>query len=106
MKRSTDPFIIRHGADSFKESKIEGGRRYNEVSGSFLIGEGHSLWLGKLVTIKKARLLLIFLLLIFIALGGRLSYLQFVKGSEFRVLAEGNRLRLEQVLPARGIIFD
>ena len=106
MKLSNNPFISRYGANNLKESKMDHNSRLNEVSGSFLVGEGHSLWLGRLIVQKKVRYFLLFLLLIFVILFGKLFYLQFIKGNEFRTMAEGNRLRLEQVTPARGIIFD
>ncbi|KKW34914.1 MAG: Penicillin-binding protein 2 [Candidatus Giovannonibacteria bacterium GW2011_GWA2_53_7] len=67
---------------------------------------GHSLWLVRLVSAKKIRLFLLVLVLVFVVLFSRLFFLQFSKGSYFKGLAEGNRLRLEQVLPSRGIIFD
>lgn len=44
--------------------------------------------------------------LIFLLLGGRLYYLQIVRGAEYYGAAEDNRIR-EAVLPApRGVIFD
>ncbi len=39
-------------------------------------------------------------------LAGRLWYLQLVKSSYFRDLSEHNRIRLQHVPPARGMIFD
>lgn len=40
------------------------------------------------------------------ALLSRLYYLQFVRGDEFRTQAEGNRIKLQLVIPPRGIIAD
>ncbi len=40
------------------------------------------------------------------ALVGRLYYLQFVKGEEFTTQAEGNRVKLQLMMPPRGIITD
>jgi penicillin-binding protein 2 len=40
------------------------------------------------------------------ALMGRLSYLQFFRGEEYRTLAEGNRIKLQLLTPPRGIISD
>src|SRR3989338_5404783 len=106
MKRFDDPFAIRLDGASLKENSFGGNRRFAEVSGSFLVAGGHSLWLGRLVSAQKSRLFLLFLLLVFAFLLGRLYFLQFYRGSYFRSLAEGNRLRLERLLPSRGIVFD
>lgn len=40
------------------------------------------------------------------ALVSRLFYLQFVKGEEFKLQAEGNRVKLQLIVPPRGIIAD
>ncbi len=40
------------------------------------------------------------------ALAGRLGYLQFVKSSEYKTLAENNRIKLQLMPPARGYILD
>lgn len=41
-----------------------------------------------------------------VALLSRLYYLQFVHGAEFKTLAEGNRAKLQLLIPPRGIISD
>ncbi|MFM9889308.1 MAG: penicillin-binding protein 2 [Rickettsiales bacterium] len=41
-----------------------------------------------------------------VALLSRLYFLQFVHGAEFTTLAEGNRIKLQLLIPARGIIAD
>ncbi|HLC64348.1 MAG TPA: penicillin-binding protein 2 [Patescibacteria group bacterium] len=105
MRRFSDPFVIKHGG-GLKENKFPQSGQLAEVSGAFLVGGGHSLWLVRLVSAKKIRLFLLVLVLVFVVLFSRLFFLQFSKGSYFKGLAEGNRLRLEQVLPSRGIIFD
>jgi hypothetical protein len=40
------------------------------------------------------------------ALVSRLYYLQFVRGDEFKTLAEGNRVKLQLIIPPRGVIAD
>src|SRR3989344_2662286 len=105
MRRFSDPFVIKHGG-GLKENKFPQSGQLAEVSGAFLVGGGHSLWLVRLVSAKKIRLFLLVLVLVFVVLFSRLFFLQFSRGSYFKGLAEGNRLRLEQVLPSRGIIFD
>lgn len=39
-------------------------------------------------------------------LVGRLYYLQFIKSEEYRTLAEDNRIKLQLVIPARGLMVD
>lgn len=41
-----------------------------------------------------------------IALLSRLYYLQFVKGEEYATEAEGNRIKVQLIIPPRGLILD
>ena len=52
------------------------------------------------------RALSVFFMLCLLALGLRVSFLQGVKGYEYRALAEGNKLRVQYVLSPRGLITD
>jgi penicillin-binding protein 2 len=52
------------------------------------------------------RALLIILLLSAVALFARIYYLQAVRGEEYRVIAEGNKLRNQYILAPRGLILD
>ncbi|MDE2311626.1 MAG: penicillin-binding protein 2 [Patescibacteria group bacterium] len=42
----------------------------------------------------------------FLALGGRVFYLQIVRGKDFRALSENNRIRSQDLLAPRGKILD
>ncbi len=46
------------------------------------------------------------ILLIFLCLAGRFWYLQIFKGAYFKKMSENNRIRVFDIRPARGIIFD
>jgi cell division protein FtsI/penicillin-binding protein 2 len=46
------------------------------------------------------------ILLIFFGLAGRFWYLQIFKASYFKKMSENNRIRVFDIRPARGIIFD
>jgi penicillin-binding protein 2 len=48
----------------------------------------------------------IFVLTIFSILFVRLWFLQIIKGTEYRIQSENNRIDLKDVLPFRGLIFD
>ncbi|MBW1721427.1 MAG: penicillin-binding protein 2 [Deltaproteobacteria bacterium] len=53
--------------------------------------------------LKLVSLLVVF---VFFALVFRLWYLQLIKGSEYRIKSENNRIRLQDIPPFRGMIFD
>ncbi len=104
MQRFHDPFIIPGQAKHKKQLTVNEIGRSSEVTSPFLAG--NTLWLGRLVPPLKLKLLWLIICLTFFILLGRLFYLQFLKGEDFRSLAEGNRVRLELIPAARGIIFD
>lgn len=58
--------------------------------------------------IAKKRMIFIFLmfLIVFLLFGGRLFYVQIVKGAEYSQKAEGNRTESASVAAKRGTIFD
>ena len=55
---------------------------------------------------QRLDILTVLLVLIFVALVSRLTYLQVVKGPEYQRLAEGNRTRQVNVVAPRGDFFD
>ena len=55
---------------------------------------------------QRLDILTVLLVLIFVALVSRLTYLQVVKGPEYQRLAEGNRTRQVTVVAPRGDFFD
>ncbi|MGE5392881.1 MAG: penicillin-binding protein 2 [Candidatus Saccharibacteria bacterium] len=52
------------------------------------------------------RMLGLLLLLVFTVLFGRLYFLQGMRGSSYRAMAEGNKSRQQYILPPRGLIVD
>lgn len=52
------------------------------------------------------RVLILLILLGFTMLFGRIYFLQAVKGDQYRLMAEGNKLRVRYVLAPRGLITD
>lgn len=52
------------------------------------------------------RWLSLFLAFSFIIFGGRIFYLQIIKGESFRILSENNRVRSQSLLAPRGLIVD
>ena len=55
---------------------------------------------------KKNGILLIVIILIFLLLTGRLGYIQFVKGAEYKKAAYMNQTINKIISPKRGIIYD
>jgi penicillin-binding protein 2 len=105
-KYSKNPFIIQEQSTDMRDSSLP-DYSYNNKLGSFFINDQPStMWLGRVVNLFKFNFALIIVAVVFIILFTRLSYLQLVKGQEYRQLAEGNRIHSEYILPNRGIIFD
>ncbi len=61
--------------------------------------EGHA-------TSSKSFIYYFLVSLVFVILLGRLVDMQLARGSYFRALADGNHVRIQPILPPRGIIFD
>src|SRR3989338_5771727 len=104
-RNKKNPFLIPRFEDK-TDNQISDFSYGQEVTETFLVGNVSSLWLGKVVSLSKYKFFLISLILIFIILFSRLLYLQLIQGDKFQALAEGNRSRLEAILPSRGVIFD
>jgi penicillin-binding protein 2 len=65
-----------------------------------------SVHLGVSLKRKKIYKLIIVIFVVFCIIFGRIFYLQIIKGQDYRVLAEGNRIRLKAVASERGVIYD
>lgn len=50
--------------------------------------------------------MILFVVVVFVALVLRLWYLQLIKGPEYRVKSENNRIHLQDIPPFRGMIYD
>lgn len=63
-------------------------------------------FLGQSIEAKKIFWFFALILVGVTLLFGRVFYLQILKGTYYRTLAEGNRIRLEPIPSERGIIYD
>lgn len=61
---------------------------------------------GRISMRRKMTVVLIGMLLVFVAIIGKLAYIQLVQGSELQLKAEENRTRERAVAAARGTIYD
>lgn len=64
------------------------------------------LYLGRAIPRKRFVGVFLVLFIVFAALFSRAYWMQVVKGSEYRALAESNRIRSQVILPKRGLIYD
>ena len=101
MKIHTDnPFVIKETV-----GKIPGFRRLHQEGDSFWLGQpGEKIYLS----LSRQRLKLIFLI-VFTCMAiilGRVFWLQVVRGGQYNLIAEGNRIRLQTIRAERGIIYD
>ncbi|MBU1037351.1 penicillin-binding protein 2 [Patescibacteria group bacterium] len=105
-KRNKDPFVIPQQAKGMKNNLLPRFSHTQELGSFFMTEKPASLWLGNIISLVKFNISFLFIVLLFVILFFRLGFLQLIKGEEYRQLAEGNRIRLEYLLPQRGIIFD
>ena len=85
-------------SSNFSQKETEGDYFYEESEATdFLIPP-----------IERGRVNLFFVLVFLISLFflGKVFYLQFPKGSYYKEVAEGNRLRIEKIRANRGLIYD
>ena len=55
---------------------------------------------------RRARVLRVMVVFAFLALCGRLGYLQVLSGERYTFLSENNRVRIKRVAGTRGMVFD
>ncbi|MFA5644649.1 MAG: penicillin-binding protein 2 [Patescibacteria group bacterium] len=105
LDKNSDPFII-------KEKKYRFGNLRDSfyhlgwMEDSFLFGENDRETLRRTFDFEKIKSIFLILLVSFLLLFFRLFWLQVIKGDDYRLLAEGNRIRIENIEPKRGIIYS
>lgn len=101
----TDPFVIKEG--KIKDTYLK-NYQFNQETGNYFnfsqVKQAQRL--GQFINFKKLKIISYLLMMILVLLYSRIIYLQIIKGNEFRLLAEGNRLRLEKQTALRGIFYD
>ncbi len=103
--KNGDPFVVKEKKFSFGNLK-DSYYHLGWMEDSFLFGEQDKEVLKRTFDFEKNRNIIIVLIFSFFLLFFRLFWLQIVKGSDYRLLAEGNRIRVENVEPRRGIIYS
>jgi len=99
----TKPFIT---PDHLLEKKKYSLKYHEAPSDDFLIDKKYKDRLTSAVSKEKIKHFFIFVFLIIFLLLVRVFYLQIIKGKEYRLIAEGNRIKTETLTSARGIFYD
>ncbi len=100
-----DPFVIKEG--DFKFGQLKDSAYYTDwTEHAFLSDNQDKEVVGRTFNTRKLLPIKFFLVFFILILAGRTGWLQIVRGSHYAGLAEGNRVRLENIEPKRGIIYD
>ena len=116
--RSRDPFAIQEIPE--RDFRLNTDRNLDWVEESFEVGGsaevqgdrgenrrgGGKEFLGLALGQKRLTVFLFFIFGILGILFGRTAYLQIIRGTHFREMAEGNRIRTIYTAAERGIIYD
>lgn len=103
--KTGDPFTIKERKYSFGNLK-DSFYHIGWMEDSFLFGENDKEILRKSFDSNKIKSIFIVIIAVFSLLAFRLFWLQIIKGEDYRLLAEGNRIRVVDVEPKRGIIYS
>jgi penicillin-binding protein 2 len=103
--KNQDPFIVQEGKLKFSKLK-DSYHRAGWIEDSFLSGDSERETVGRSFDLSKLKLITWFIIFFFGVLLIRIFSLQVVKGDEYYDLAQGNRLRVHQIAPKRGVIYD
>lgn len=100
-----NPFKIQEG--EIKDAQVK-DFFVDKKAGDYLNFEfvSRSQQLGKIVSDRKISITLKFFLAFILLLFLRATYLQIIRGSYYRGIAEGNRIRTEVITANRGLIYD
>ncbi len=105
--QSINPFGIEK--DVFKNYNLDKEDREHEINEAIITETKEtrsSEYISKTVKKKTLRNLLVITILVFGIFMGRAAQLQVIEGGNYRVLAEGNRIRIEVISPMRGVVYD
>jgi len=102
---AVDPFVVKEGG--FKYGQLKDSAYYTDwTEHAFLSDSRDKEVVGRTFNSRKFLPIKIIIFLFMSVLVGRTAWLQVARGSYYDGLAEGNRLRVENIEPKRGIIYD
>ncbi len=103
--KNKDPFLVKEKKYSFGNLK-DSFYHIAWMEDSFLFGENNNETLRRTFDFSKIKSIFLVLIFSLSILLFRLFWLQIIRGNDYRVLAEGNRIRVENLDPKRGIIYS
>jgi penicillin-binding protein 2 len=102
---SEDPFVIQEGG--FRFGQLKDSSYYRDwTEHSFLSGNQDKEAVGKTFNMKRLAFFKVVIFVFLLLLVSRTAWLQVARGSHYSLLAEGNRVRKENIEAKRGIIYD
>ena len=90
----------------FRLNWVEESFDFENANGRQIAAPKTQSFLGASINSKKIKIFFGIMLAILIVITGRLFWIQILNGDSYRVLAEGNRIRLRPIQSERGIIYD
>lgn len=100
-----DPFVIKEG--NVNDASLKNYQKTKEEGNFFNFRKTEQIQrLGQFIDQRKLKIIKISFLAILFLIVTKVFYLQIIKGKDYRLLAEGNRLRIERQKAQRGIIYD
>ncbi len=105
LSSSDDPFVVKHGTVKHRQLK-DPAYRSDWTADSFLSETGSKEVVGKTFELNGLRVVFLVVLVLLLFLLIRVAWLQIVRGDYYYDLAEGNRIRISNLEPNRGIIYD
>ncbi|MFA6197640.1 MAG: penicillin-binding protein 2 [Patescibacteria group bacterium] len=103
---SYDPFSTYTSSDDIRDKNVRDYSFKQHLGDEYRPEDDNKESFRLSISTQKLNYLYYFVILVFIALFCRSGYLQIAKGADYREMAEGNRIRIERIKPARGIIYD
>ena len=92
--------------DDIKDTKLETRYKKRVIDNVAYKKIDQDDFLNLSISTKKLNIIIILVLLVMSIMVGRIFYLQIIKGSYYKEVAEGNRIRVETTKAARGLIYD
>lgn len=109
----SDPFQIKvdkvnnnNLKGKYSKDWVEESLNFEKQSGRHRPIFGTRNYIGNSISVQKFRFLYLSVILIFVIILGKSFWVQIIKGENYAVLAEGNRLRIRPIIAERGVIYD
>src|SRR6056297_577221 len=104
-RKKDDPFVVKPEKPKYR--KLKGFSYQLEwTEDSFISGEQDKESMRLTFDFERLKLIGGFVFLVLLLVLGRTFYLQVIKGDYYSTMAKGNRIRIKDIEPQRGIIYD